>query len=117
MAEMREYPAVVEELERAFERERKAISGLDLEEVARLLSGVERLLAELLESVRRAEPREAATVLRWAARRREENASLLRVKMEETGAEVSRLRKGRKAAAAYAPPGAVGAGWAVDRDA
>ncbi|MBC7254019.1 MAG: hypothetical protein H5T72_08630 [Actinobacteria bacterium] len=114
---MREYSAVVEELEKAFQREKKAISGLDLEEVARSLSGVEELLAELLESVRRAEPREAAKVLGWAAHRREENASLLRAKLEETGAEVSRLRKGRKAAAAYAPPGADGKGWAVDRDA
>jgi flagellar biosynthesis/type III secretory pathway chaperone len=112
----REYPAVVEELERAFEKERKAILSSDVEGISRSLSGVEELLDELLEALRTEEPRRAAEVLKWAARRCEENASLLRARMEEIGAEVSRLRRGRRAVAAYSPPLPGGSGRAVDSD-
>ncbi len=117
MAEDREYAAVVEELERAFDHEREAVSKSDPEEIARLLSEVEELLVELMEAVRRADPLEAAKVLKWAARRREENASLLRARMVNIGSEIHRLRESRKAAMAYSPPGYKDTGFAVDRNA
>lgn len=117
MDDIREYAAVVKELERIFDEEKEAVSSSGLEEIARLLYEVEKRLLELLEAVRRTDSREAVEVLEWAARRREENASLLRARMEQIGAEVHRLRKNRKAMAAYLPPGKTGTGWAVDHNA
>lgn len=114
--EAREYPSVVEELERAFKEEREAISNSDMNGISRCLSAVERLLAELLKAAGPENPHDKARILRWAARRREENALLLKAKMEEVGTEISRLRRGRKAAAAYSLRLQNGAGMAVDRD-
>ncbi len=111
----RGYLEVVRELERAFDEEKEAISRSDMEGVSRLLSGIEGLLVELLEAAREAGPREAAEAFRWASRRREENARLLRGRMEEVGADLARVREERRAAAAYAPP--AGPGRLVDREA
>ena len=117
MEEMSGHDAFVEEIEESFRGEREAIQASDAERISRFLDRIDGLLAHLVEAVRLTGSREALEALERASSLREGNAMLLREKLEELSGELSEVRTGRRAAAAYRPPGGEPRGLAVDREA
>lgn len=113
----REYAARVEELERAFREEREAIEAYDVERMSRLLDRIDGLLVRLVEEARISGSEGALRILERASALREGNAMLLAEKVEELREELSGVRMGRRAAAAYRPAWDDRRGQAVDREA
>lgn len=113
----REYAARVEELERAFREEREAIEAYDVERMSRLLERIDGLLVRLVEEARISGSEGALRALERASALREGNTMLLAEKVEELREELSGVRMGRRAAAAYRPAGYDPRGRTVDREA
>lgn len=117
MAREGEYFGLVTELEEAFQQEREAIEAMDEERAYGLLERIDGLLVQLVEVSRRVAPETALAALERMASLREGNAVLLHEKLQEMKEELSGVRKGKRAAAAYRPPEGELRGRAVDREA